>query len=55
MLKGQIKTILIDSYNHHAQERDRYTVDPWKAEERQNFLSLISWYFIVDRSRNYSI
>ena len=41
MTNNQIKTNLIDFYNHHAQERDGYTVEPWKAEARGNFLSLI--------------
>jgi SAM-dependent methyltransferase len=36
-----VKKILIDSYNHHAQERDAYPIEKWKAEERANFLALI--------------
>jgi SAM-dependent methyltransferase len=33
------KNNLIESYNKHAQERDTYTMDAWKAEERANFLT----------------
>jgi SAM-dependent methyltransferase len=36
-----IKNSLIQSYNNHAQERDTYKIETWKAEERANFLSLL--------------
>ena len=32
---------MVDSCNHHAQERDSYVIDAWKIEERTNFLSLV--------------
>jgi len=35
------KNNLIEAYNKHAQERDTYTMDAWKVEERANFLSLL--------------
>src|ERR1051325_3854179 len=41
MKMNSVKKILIDSYNHHAQERDGYPIKKWKAEERANFLALI--------------
>ncbi len=36
-----LKNNLIESYNNHAQERDTYTMEEWKVEERSNFLSLL--------------
>lgn len=39
MKQNSIRKLLIDSYNHHAQERDGYTISEWKAQERANFLS----------------
>jgi len=36
-----LKNNLIESYNNHAQERDTYTMDAWKVEERANFLRLL--------------
>ena len=33
-----MKENLIESYNHHAQERDKYRMEAWKIEERENFL-----------------
>lgn len=42
MTVNQTKKILIDSYNHHAQERDEYPNELWKTQERANFLSLIN-------------
>lgn len=41
MTSHPAKKILIDSYNHHAQERDGYSKEPWKIEERANFLALL--------------
>lgn len=38
---SSIKNNLIESYNNHAQERDTYTMDSWKVEERANFLTLL--------------
>ena len=35
------KNNLITSYNNHAQERDKYTMEAWKVEERANFLALL--------------
>ena len=35
------KNNLIETYNKHAQERDTYTIDAWKVEERANFLTLL--------------
>jgi SAM-dependent methyltransferase len=35
------KNNLIESYNKYAQERDTYTMDAWKVEERANFLALL--------------
>jgi len=35
------KANLIESYNNHAQERDTYTIEAWKVEERANFLALL--------------
>lgn len=39
MKQNPVKKLLIHSYNHHAQERDGYTISEWKAQERANFLS----------------
>jgi SAM-dependent methyltransferase len=36
-----MKNKLIESYNNHAQERDTYTMEAWKVEERANFLTLL--------------
>jgi SAM-dependent methyltransferase len=36
-----LKNNLIESYNHHARERDAYVMDAWKVEERANFLALL--------------
>jgi SAM-dependent methyltransferase len=36
-----LKNKLIESYNNHAQEREAYTVEAWKVEERANFLRLL--------------
>lgn len=41
MTINPIKRSLIDSYNHHAQERDGYSIEPWKQQERANFLMLL--------------
>ena len=38
---ASLKSNLIHSYNNHAQERDAYKIEDWKAEERANFLSLL--------------
>jgi SAM-dependent methyltransferase len=38
---ASLKSNLIQSYNNHAQERDAYKIEDWKAEERANFLSLL--------------
>ena len=35
------KNNLIESYNSNAQERDQYTAETWKLEERANFLTLL--------------
>ena len=36
-----LKNNLIESYNKHAQERDTYTLEAWKVEERAYFLTLL--------------
>ena len=36
-----LKNQLIESYNNHARERDTYTMEAWKVEERANFLTLL--------------
>jgi SAM-dependent methyltransferase len=36
-----LKNNLIESYNNHAQEREAYTAEAWKVEERTNFLRLL--------------
>ncbi|HVF25557.1 MAG TPA: class I SAM-dependent methyltransferase [Anaerolineales bacterium] len=41
MTEKHWRSNLIESYNNHAMERDAYTVDAWKVEERANFLSLL--------------
>lgn len=41
MTSNPFKNNLIESYNKHAQERDTYTIDAWKVEERANFLTLL--------------
>jgi SAM-dependent methyltransferase len=41
MESNDIKKILIEAYNHHAQEREGYILDDWKIQERENFLSLL--------------
>lgn len=41
MAKNQWQNNLIQSYNNHAKERDAYSVDAWKVEERANFLSFL--------------
>ena len=38
---SSLKNSLIESYNNHAQERDTYTMEAWKVEERANFLALL--------------
>jgi SAM-dependent methyltransferase len=38
---SNLKNNLIESYNNHAQERDTYTAEAWKVEERANFLRLL--------------
>jgi SAM-dependent methyltransferase len=37
----QIVTDLLQSYNSKATERDSYTIEPWKIEEREQFLSFL--------------
>src|SRR5687768_9307074 len=37
----QIKSNLIEAYNKHAADREAYTVESWKLELRDDFLSLI--------------
>jgi len=41
MTSNPFKNDLIQSYNKYAQERDTYTLDTWKVEERANFLTLL--------------
>ena len=41
MTNNPLKNNLIQSYNNHAEERDTYTMDAWKIEERENFLKLL--------------
>jgi SAM-dependent methyltransferase len=38
---GKIKSNLIEAYNKHAADREAYTVESWKLELRDDFLSLI--------------
>lgn len=38
---GQIKSNLIEAYNKHAADREAYTVESWKLELRDDFLSLV--------------
>ncbi len=38
---AELKNNLIVSYNNHAQERDTYKIEDWKAAERANFLALL--------------
>jgi SAM-dependent methyltransferase len=42
MTTNHFKKILIDSYNHHAEERDKYDIEAWKVDERERFLSLVN-------------
>jgi SAM-dependent methyltransferase len=37
----QVITDLRESYNRNAAERDHYSIEPWKVEERQHFLELV--------------
>ncbi len=32
---------LRESYNRNAPEREKYSIEAWKVEERQHFLSLL--------------
>jgi SAM-dependent methyltransferase len=41
MAQNQWRRALTASYNNHAQERERYAVDPWKVDVRANFRALL--------------
>jgi SAM-dependent methyltransferase len=41
MSSNPFKNDIIQSYNKYARERDTYTMDTWKVEERANFLALL--------------
>jgi SAM-dependent methyltransferase len=41
MTYKHIKADLVTVYNQQAEERDKWEIDDWKAEERKQFLSLL--------------
>jgi len=41
MSTNDIKKILIEAYNHHAQQREGNSIDEWKIQVRKDFLSLL--------------
>ncbi len=40
-MKHKVKTSLIETYNLHAQERDKRKIAAWKIEERRRFTKLL--------------
>jgi SAM-dependent methyltransferase len=40
-MKPEFKTNLVETYNRHAHERDKYEIEPWKAQEGEHFAAIL--------------
>jgi SAM-dependent methyltransferase len=40
-MKPEFKTNLVETYNHHARERDKREIKPWKIQELERFVDIL--------------